>query len=366
MISKAIYEAEGTTAYIVNIMSINNVQIYDVVQVSPETCRFSVTGKYTAAAEKVMARYDKKFTKIKDSTFENFMKKNITRFGLYIGIMLLTVLAIAWSRMVTEVRISGTETVSEQEIMKTIEEYTDVPTAKKDIDLDELEKRIIDIKGVSNVSLEIKGNIIFVDILEELNPSEIVDYNEKKEITSKYDAVVTKVVLYSGTAVVKEGDTVLKGDTLIAPRKEMPDGTVTDIRALGDVYGRVWLSKECVFTPTIIESVRTGKSKTYVIGLNSDAEIKSPYKNYEKEESEIISPFFPIKLKKITFYETKEKEREFDYSEERENIIKEKTKELESEIPEGAEKIRTWTSEKTVDKNVVLVIYYEIVLKING
>ena len=62
----------------------------------------------------------------------------------------------------------------------------------------------------------------------------------------------------------------------------------------------------------------------------------------------------------------KEKEREFDYSEERENIIKEKTKELESEIPEGAEKIRTWTSEKTVDKNVVLVIYYEIVLKING
>ena len=359
----AVYETEGRAVFITNLMNIYGVSIYNVKQID-KICRFSVKGKYVADAEKALIEHDKSFVKIKDTTPRYLLRKNGSRIGLFAGVLLVAVFGVLWSRMVTEIRISGTNLVSNEKILQVVETSASVPTEKKNFNLDEVEKNLIAIDGVSNVSLEIKGNVFFIDILEELEPPEVVDYNEKSPLVSKYDAIVTRIAVYSGTPMVNVGDTVKKGDVLVSPNKTLADGSTTEIRTLGDVYGRIWLTKQCIITPTVIENVRTGKSKSYVLSAFGNVEVKSPYKTYETEEIVFTDTTFPLKLKKITFFETDEKERELSYADERESIIRRKTEDLEREIPEGSEKVRTWFSEKTVDKNVVLDIYYEIIIKL--
>lgn len=364
MLNKAVYETESNIVFIVNLMNLSQVPVYNVKQING-ICRFTVKGKYVAEAERVLAEHGKVYSKIRDDTAKEFMRRNVTRFGIYAGILLIAVFAFLWARVVTEVEISGTSRISEEEIMRAVEELTDLPAEKKNINLDELEKKIVAINGVSNVSLDIKGNIVFIDILEELPYPDVVDYNEKTPVKSKYDAIITRIVTYSGTAAAEVGDTVKKGDTLILPQRVAEDGTTTEIKAMGDVYGRIWISEQYVFTPNVIVNERTGRKKTYFIAASSENSPKPPYDCYEREESVIINPLFPVKLRKITYYETEAKTRKFDYEKERERLIEEKTADLEKKIPEGAEKVRNWFSEKTVDKNAVLVIYYEIIVKLN-
>ncbi len=364
MQNKAVYETESNIVFLINLMTLSKVPVGNVKQID-KVCRFTVKGKYTAEAERVLAEHGKVFRKIKDATTQSFIKKNAARFGLYAGVLIIALFAALWAGTVTEVKISGIKLVSEEEILSAAEELAVLPTKKSSLDLDEIEKKIVGIKGVSNVSLGIKGNVFFIDILEELPEPDVIDYSEKTPIISSYDAVITKIVTYNGTATKKVGDTVKKGDTVILPQKIAEDGTITEVKALGDVYGRIWITEQYVFTPTVIVNERTGREKTYLLTAFSKAEPKSPFEFCVKEESEFVSSFFPTKLRKITYYETEAKTVKFDYEKERERLIEEKTAEVEKKIPEGAEKVRSWFSEKTVDKNAVLVIYYEIIVKLN-
>ena len=89
------------------------------------------------------------------------------------------------------------------------------------------------------------------------------------------------------------------------------------------------------------------------------------YKQYEIEISDFFScSVFPIKLKKIVIYETKEIEKEFNFSEEKDGIINAEIVNIERDLPQGAQKTRYWYFEKIVDKNTYLDLYYEIVVKL--
>ena len=193
--------------------------------------------------------------------------------------------------------------------------------------LKNIEKLLISLDGISNVSLEVKGNTLFVNILEEFQKPNIVDFDDKSDIISNYDAIVTEITTYSGEAKVKCGDTVKKGDVLISHVKTLADGTVLESKALGSVKGRVWVSKEYVIAPERVVYERTGKSTTYFTRGDFRRDIKIPYENYEYEKSQFYyKSMFPIRLNKYVFYETKIKTEKINYQDEKNKIITEKTK----------------------------------------
>lgn len=361
MFNSVTFETEGQVSFIVNLMFFSGVNLKSVKQ-SGKICRFSVKSKFAEKAEQTLKRHEKEYKIVKNNSVKTFIERNASRFGLYAGIALVATIFIVFSGMVTELKISGTSLVDKQSIENATTEYCALPTEKKKINLDELEKKLIAIDGVSNASLQIKGNVLYVEILEELEKPHIVDYNDKTPKTSEYDAVVERIAVYSGTPAVSRGDVVKKGDALILPVKTFASGETREVCALGDVYGRIWLSEHYVFTPKMMVSERTGRQRSYLIGKSSDRFPKSPYDAYETEIIEETDVNNLPKMKKITFYETHEIEKEFDYFKEKDNIIEEKTAMLEEQIPDGSEKVRTWYTEKTLDKNVVLDIYYEIIV----
>jgi sporulation protein YqfD len=366
MFDKAEYYTDAKTVYFINLACKNNIKIYGVAK-KDDGCVFSVNAKDTEKVEKLLASCCKKCEKRRDRTFRCFVRRNASRFGIYVGIFIVALLLFFWSNEITEIRVSGNELVSGDSITEIVTGGNKLPLEKKKIDLNEIEKELIAADGISNVSLEIKGSVLIVNVLEELEKPNVVDYNDKNDLISGYDAVITSVTAYSGTPVVNVGDTVKKGATLISHEKILEDGTVLETKALGDVYGRIWITADYVFTPTVLKGTRTGRRREYYVAASSKVVPESPFENSECVTEGISDSFvFPLKLKKITYYEVEFKEEEFDFQANAEKLIAEKTVETEKLLPEDCRIVRNWYSQKTVDKNTILVIYYEIIVKLTG
>ena len=360
------FEVRAGSVFVATLLRSDGIVLYNVKQ-NGEFCRFLVADTDAEKTEAVLVSRGKDYKKREKPSLKRTIVVSYKRIGFFVGVILAFSLLFVWSEIVTEVRVSGTNLVSEAEVIACLGDECRMPKKKKEIDVKEWEKKLIAQPGVSNASLEIKGNIVFIRILEELEEPEPLNYTQISDVISDFDGVVTKVVCHAGTPLVRQGDTVRKGDVLISSSVTAADGKETKVRALGEVYGRVWVTEESVFTPTVIVTEETGKEKCYIVSENARSRIIPPFPSCNDEESILFDGrFFPLKFIKIIYKETNEKEMDFDYYAQRETLIAEKTAQLEATLPEGVEKIRTWFSEKTVDKNVLLVIYYEIVINLSA
>lgn len=364
MINKIKYRCKIKHVFLINLCVINKIKVYNL-SIDDEYCVFYIKKNQKLILENILNSYKKEYAVIKDNSIGSLIKKNIVRYGIYVGVIIATTLLTIWSLTITDIKIEGNELIDDGKIISTIESKYKLPTFKSNIDAKILLRDVISIDGVSNASISIKGNVILIKILEELKNPNIIDYTQKSDLISKYDAIITSVNTYSGQAEVKVGDSVKKGDVLISHQKTLADGTILESKAMGDVYGRVWITKQLVCTPTIIEKVRTGNKKIYFISDEKKFNGAVDYSNYEIEISDFYSPsIFPCKMKKIVVYEIEEKERKFDFDTEKESLINEKIMDIEKDLPTDAKKTRWWYFVKTVDKNTILDLYYEIVVKL--
>ena len=364
MINKIKYRCKIKHIFLINLCLINKIKVYNL-SINEEYCVFYIKKNQKLILENLLNSYKKEYDIINDNSIGSLVKKNIVRYGVYVGIIIAIALLTIWSLTVTDIKIEGNEIVDEGKIISTIEKKYALPTFKSNLDEKILLKDVIAIDGISNASISIKGNVILIEILEELKNPDIIDYTQKSDLISKYDAIITSVNTYSGEARVKVGDSVKKGDVLISHQKTLANGTILESKAMGDVYGRVWITKQLVYTPTIIEKVRTGNKKIYFVSDEKKFNEAVDYSHYEIEISDFYSPsIFPWKMKKIVIYEVEEKERKFDFDTRKESLINAEIMNIEKTLPLDAKKTRWWYFVKTVDKNTVLDLYYEIVVKL--
>ncbi len=327
---------------------------------------FSTAGKDTYLASEELKKSGKDFTVLKDGRVKSYLLKNALRFGIYVGLIFGIIAAVFYSRSVTRVDISGNKLIEKEEIMSVITEGLSFPTDKSSVDVKKIEKSVIGMDGVFSASAEIKGNTLIVKIYEEPEKPDIVDKTDFTDVKSDYDGVITRINVYSGQAAVKRGDTVKKGQTLISCDKVSPDGVEYKENALGEIYARVWVTKEKLFYPTIITTRRTGKSEKRVTFFAPPKRYEGKFSSCETVVTEKYLPgIFPVKYYVTEYYETEETEKEFDFYAEEENIVKEETVCGERDLPHEGELIRTWYEIKRLDKNVNLVIYYELEIRIN-
>jgi len=97
---------------------------------------------------------------------------------------------------------------------------------------------------ISWLGMDIKGTNVIVKVVKADEKPDIIDDKDYCNIVSKKDGIITKVVAQNGTATVKVGDTVRKGDVLIAGYME---GKYTDpryVHSLGDVEAKVWYTEK--------------------------------------------------------------------------------------------------------------------------
>ena len=114
------------------------------------------------------------------------------------------------------------------------------------------------------MGIRIHGVHLIAEIVEGEPPPQMADKSVPADLVADRDAVIEEIRVYAGEALVKEGDTVRKGQVLIRGL----EGAANQ-HARGEVTGRIWLEGKA--TASLREEVREytgriGESRTLILG----------------------------------------------------------------------------------------------------
>ncbi len=245
--------------------------------------------------------------------------------------------------------------------------------SKKKFDSKGLEKTILDrINNIAFVDISMVGSKLNISVRQQhLPPAQPIEYDK---IVAGYDCIVERVLVSSGTAVVKAGDRVSKGQVLIDGYIDLgdpndPANIRRQVPASGVVYGRVWKSKRVSLAEEYVEAVPTGTSMNTtsisVLGWDWKKPKLPPYQHYQTSTTScVFGNFFPVTYHKTTYHEVKYIHQKVDEKYIQSQIDNAKM-EIMADLEESAKPIRTWNFQKKLDKIYILDIYYEVEMPIN-
>lgn len=234
------------------------------VSVSREGAAFFVQSKH---CEKIIALlnnlcYDYKI--IGNSGIMPRAMLTIARAGLVVGIAAVVALFAIYPSFVTRVSV---QCVDGQSINGTLNSQVydilsshGISEGKRigDVDLNAIQKQLLALDSVSYASVEKSGTHVKVLLKTQL-PDGFADIAGSSVVARKR-AVVTRVIVESGTAVKKYGDVVDVGDVIIDGYVEYGDEKIP-AQASGYAYGKVYYLKRVFFPDTLLEK-RYGQVKT--------------------------------------------------------------------------------------------------------
>lgn len=236
------------------------------------------------------------------------------------------------SSFVWFVDITGNDKVRDNEIRRVARHAGLSPGVLKwHLDTEKVEKRILeDIPEVSWVGVDIKGTRVIVEIAEKTLPPEEV-YDGPVNIIAGKDGLVKEILVLQGYPVIREGQTVKKGDILISgkiPPPEIDNQPETEpneeielqeqepkyVQARGIVRARIWYEGYAEVS-LVEEGVRrTGNHISRLCMKMGNKEIiltgpdVIPYREYDTSVSIKSLPSwrkinFPIEINTETYFE---------------------------------------------------------------
>ena len=247
--------------------------------------------------------------------FYQYKKRKFLLLTLFVCVAVFCVM----SCFIWQVQAVGSYSHSEEEILDYLKKkgiYSGTKISK--ISCTNLEEQIRkDFEDIAWVSCERKGTLLRVRVKETLDKRD--QKTEEREApcnliaskTGKIDSILVR----SGSAMVKPGDTVKVGDVLISGIVEIRDdaGEVAEetmVRAQGDIYAISQIKYEDAFPLLYYKKIYTGNTqKSYRFLVNGYTvklpERKTAYTHYDEQSREVllhIGPQFylPVSLFIIT------------------------------------------------------------------
>ena len=108
-----------------------------------------------------------------------------------------------------------------------------------------------------------------------------------RDIIALKDAYITKVVSTKGVPLVRSGDYVKKGSTLISGKITLYENVKGLVSASGEVYGNIWYNAEISMPKTEEVETKTGNER-YNFNINNRILRKNKYQ-YFKQETMAVS-----------------------------------------------------------------------------
>lgn len=157
------------------------------------------------------------------------------------ALILTTILVVYLSNIVWCVDVSGNESISAASIIFDLDKCgLSVGKIWGKIDLGEVETSFLNNRGdVGWININRSGTVAYVTVKEsDTGETEKPEKPKYSNIVAKEDCVIESISVKSGTAMVKVGDAVTKGDTLILG--VITQGDVSTLcQAEGEVIGRI-------------------------------------------------------------------------------------------------------------------------------
>lgn len=143
------------------------------------------------------------------------------KYGIIIGVFISLIMCVLSENTVWDVRISGNDRLTDTYIIRELGECgLGIGDLWSNIDTSSLETSLLSrLDGISWININRRGSVAYVTVAEK-EDGNIYSENEKKgvyaNIVAQADCVITEITVKRGSAQVKVGDSVKKGDVLIA------------------------------------------------------------------------------------------------------------------------------------------------------
>ncbi len=197
-----------------------------------------------------------------------FLRRCAGRKAYVSGFLALAAAMYIMSSFIWTVRVVGAERINADEIIESCRQNGLAPgKLKYGLDLYELgEKLMLEYSDISWIALNLEGTGVTVNIVETIPKTQYVEREKPMDVVASSDGIIESIAVSSGSAVVKEGDEVKKGDILISCAVPLRDGEEITGEKYVSASGEVKAVKEYELEGSsplnYNEKVFTGKTKT--------------------------------------------------------------------------------------------------------
>ncbi|MGE5574211.1 MAG: sporulation protein YqfD [Bacteroidota bacterium] len=220
------------------------------------------------------------------------------RRGLVAGAILFSVALYVFSSFVWFVDVTGFERTRPEAVLELAAKQGVRPGAlKRSIDPGKVSRIVLaEFPDLAWAAVHIRGTMATIEVVEKTLPEVRLG---GVDVVAAEDALVTNMIVLSGEPLVNEGDTVTKGQVLIAGMIVRPgDGESREaevVNARGIVLGRVWrtYSERCrLVMEHVTETGRVARSRRFTVsGLTLVLGPKTaPFADSEEEHRSYALP----------------------------------------------------------------------------
>ena len=256
---------------LINLLKNNGIEVWDVKILGIGDISFNIESKNFKRILPFVKKSKCKAKVIsKKGIYFDVFKYRKRRIALYMLIVVSLVYVLA-SSFIWHIEIEGNERINIKSINKLLEEYKMVPgILKKKISKGNLSDYLrANIYDAAWVGVDIIGTTMKITIKEKVISKE-EDRSVKGDIISVKDAVITRIVASTGTAMYKEGSFVKSGEVLIAGVDKNAIAGETRVHASGVVRGIVEYTFSKEYKQKNIIKEKTGKSMFGIgVGINN-------------------------------------------------------------------------------------------------
>ena len=197
-------------------------------------------------------------------------------------------------------------------------------------------------KDIAWMGIELKGTNAIVKLVKSDEKPDIINEDEYCNIISDKEGIITKISVQNGTANVKVGDTVKKGDILVNGWMEGKFTGIRYVHSLAEIEAKVWYTESIKIPYKVTETRYTGnEEEKYGIKFNNFqinfTKKYSKFKIYDTIETEnkikLFSDFYlPISIVKTTYKEQEKIEKTYSVEEAKNIGIKQLEEKLDEKI----------------------------------
>lgn len=260
-------------------------------------------------------------------------------FAVALGVIAFFIMVA--SNFIWEININGLEFIAKEDLLKMLDDKgVKIGRIKYGLNVEKIENEIkIERKDIAWIGINFDGTSVNVNIKEALEIPEVLDESISTNIIANEDAIIEKIVVRSGTARVKVGDNVKKGDILIEGVMEGVYKGVRDVHADGIVLGKIFYEKELKENYLQKNKVKTGNiEKKKILNFKKNKiNFNKGLSKFEKYDTirtnskiRLFSNFyFPVEIENVIFEEYYLEDRVYSEEELKNKLIDQLERELE-------------------------------------
>lgn len=237
------FRAENVDSSMLAVTIINKFaeSVFDV-KVNGDILEFSCFATKSEQILKLLSQNSVEVKKIYENGIAVKLKKMLKRPGIIFGLLIALFIIKIQNSVVWKIEISGNDLISSAEIE---EKLSDVGFAVgKTYDKNKLSaicnQYILNDDRVSWISVNMSGNVAFVEIKERSKKGHTDKLPSYSGIIASKDCIIERPEVFCGTSLVQKGQTVEKGQMIISPIEFGTDGKEYISGAVGKIIAKTY------------------------------------------------------------------------------------------------------------------------------